>query len=103
MARSRRRAAGRGRGASFEVRFPLIKGDRAPKQKVSTVIDRRRRLAHARILVVDDNRDSARTMAKILELDGHSVVCAYDGRSVSEQVAVRSTRGSPSRYRLAGN
>ena len=45
-----------------------------------------------RILVVDDNRDSARTMAKILEIDGHSVVCAYDGKAVSEQVAAQKSQ-----------
>ncbi len=45
--------------------------------------------APLRILVVDDNRDSARTMAKILEIDGHDVVCAYDGTAVIEQVAAQ--------------
>ena len=36
---------------------------------------------------MDDNRDSARTLARILELDGHDVFCVYDGLSVSEPVA----------------
>ena len=36
---------------------------------------------------MDDNRDSARTMAKILELDGHDVSCVYDGLAVSERAA----------------
>ena len=39
-----------------------------------------------RILIVDDNRDSARTLARVLELDGHEVFCVYDGLSVTEQV-----------------
>lgn len=34
-----------------------------------------------RILVVEDNRDAARSLAQLLELSGHEVVVAPDGRS----------------------
>lgn len=33
-----------------------------------------------RILVVDDNADAAESLAELLELDGHEVFCAGDGR-----------------------
>ena len=36
---------------------------------------------------MDDNRDSAWTLAKVLELDGHEVSCMFDGLSVSDRVA----------------
>jgi CheY-like chemotaxis protein len=35
--------------------------------------------ARARILVADDNRDAAQTLAMLLELEGHEVRTAYDG------------------------
>jgi CheY-like chemotaxis protein len=78
-------------GSEFQVRLPLIKDRPSQKQKdtSSSTADVAPPL---RILVVDDNRDSARTMAKILEIDGHSVVCAYDGKAVIEQVAAQKSQ-----------
>jgi CheY-like chemotaxis protein len=38
--------------------------------------------------VVDDNHDSAESMALLLELDGHKVVTAHDGKKAVE-VALR--------------
>lgn len=35
----------------------------------------------ARVLIVDDNRDTADTMAMLLRVQGYDVVVAYDGRS----------------------
>jgi CheY-like chemotaxis protein len=40
----------------------------------------RPRQAGQRILVVDDNRDSADSLRLLLELSGHEVVVAYSGR-----------------------
>jgi PAS domain S-box-containing protein len=79
-------SAGPGQGSAFEVRLPLIKERSSQPEKATPVLPGHV-ARHLRILVVDDNRDSARTMAKILELDGHDVLCAYDGLSVSERVA----------------
>jgi two-component system CheB/CheR fusion protein len=39
-----------------------------------------------RILIVDDNRDSARTLARVLEFDGHTASCIFDGLAVTEAV-----------------
>jgi CheY-like chemotaxis protein len=77
---------GPGQGSSFEVRLPLIK-ERLFHTDKATPVSPSHVARRLRILVVDDNRDSARTMAKILELDGHDVVCVYDGLAVIEQVA----------------
>ena len=77
---------GPGQGSAFDVRLPLIKGRSSHSEKAAPSSPSHV-ARHLKILVVDDNRDSARTMAKILELDGHDVVCAYDGLSVNERVA----------------
>ena len=45
------------------------------------------RPARRRVLVVDDNKDSAESMSMLLELWGHEVVCAYDGRTALETAA----------------
>src|SRR4051794_24550182 len=37
-----------------------------------------------RVLIVEDNRDSARTLAILLELWGHIVALAYDGPTALE-------------------
>jgi CheY-like chemotaxis protein len=39
-----------------------------------------------RILVADDNQDSARTLARVLELRGDQVFCTFDGPSTIEFV-----------------
>jgi two-component system, chemotaxis family, CheB/CheR fusion protein len=40
-----------------------------------------------RLLVVDDNKDAAESMSMLLELWGHEVICAYDGRAALEAAA----------------
>jgi CheY-like chemotaxis protein len=77
---------GPGQGSMFDVRLPIIKG-RSPHVGNAAPTSTKDLSRHLRILVVDDNRDSARTMAHILQLDGHETFLAYDGLSVFEQVA----------------
>jgi signal transduction histidine kinase len=68
---------GQGRGSVFTVRLPLLRAD-APSAgaahpgPVSATPARR-------ILVVDDNRDSAESMAMMLRLLGNEVAVAHDG------------------------
>jgi len=67
---------GPGRGSTFSIRLP----QRAPAAVVASA-DVPRPVVRSRcILVVDDNRDAADSIAALLELDGHRVCCAYDGR-----------------------
>ena len=79
-------SSGPGQGSEFTVRIPVI-SDRSPSTSHISHSPTITQDFHSRILIVDDNRDSARTLARILELDGHDVFCTYDGLSVSEQVA----------------
>ena len=77
---------GRDHGSEFTVRLPALSATLNQSPHNSRV-ETNHAAGHGRILIVDDNRDSARTMAKILELDGHDVSCVYDGLAVSERAA----------------
>ena len=76
---------GIGRGSEFIVRLPII----AAKPRIGP---RRHEEAAAapkparKVLVVDDNVDTAESTAMLLRLSGHQVHVAYDGASVLEQV-----------------
>jgi CheY-like chemotaxis protein len=43
--------------------------------------------ASVRIMIVDDNRDSADSLASLLQLDGHETQVAYSGRSALESAS----------------
>ncbi len=66
---------GPGRGATFEIELPFVPSvsARAPVP-IAT-----RQLAEQRIVVADDNVDSAESLAALLTLSGHNVFIANDG------------------------
>jgi CheY-like chemotaxis protein len=72
------KSAGLGQGSEFVVRLPLLL--RAPPPPSAWIA---RAVAPAgparRILVIDDNKDSADTIATLLRMVGHEVRTAYDG------------------------
>jgi len=74
---------GPGKGAEFVVRLPAVPAPAAavPTQKSAQASVRRR------ILVVDDHRDSADTLAILLTIMGHDVRTAYDGQEAIELAA----------------
>jgi signal transduction histidine kinase/ActR/RegA family two-component response regulator len=81
------RSAGAGMGSEFVVTLPLpdrgrgvIEMTDAPEQSGGTAPKRR-------VLIVDDNRDAAASMAMILELMGHEVETAHDGLAALEAAA----------------
>jgi PAS domain S-box-containing protein len=76
-------SAGLGAGSEFIVRLPL--GEPPPSATVAPapVVARGRR----RILVVDDNVDSAESMAMILGHEGHEARTAHDGLAALEALA----------------
>jgi signal transduction histidine kinase len=71
---------GLGHGSTFTVRLPL-------SQSSGSVTDQNLRLATAsqsgplRILVIEDNRDAARSLQLLLSLQGHEVEVAFEGSS----------------------
>jgi PAS domain S-box-containing protein len=74
---------GPGRGAEFVVRLPCRPSNEAPtlpKEK-ATASESQDASEGCRILVVDDNRDSAESMALLLRLSGHETWLAFDGNT----------------------
>jgi PAS domain S-box-containing protein len=65
---------GPGRGATFRLRIPAITGSESAEET-----PRSPKPAARRILVVDDNTDSAESLASILELEAHTVSTASSG------------------------
>jgi len=74
------RSEGRGRGAEFRVRLPLVaQGGRSDGGAGRLVGSQR--IARRRFLVVDDNADAATSLALLLRFSGHEVHVAHDGEA----------------------
>jgi CheY-like chemotaxis protein len=67
---------GAGKGSQFTVRLPIVVAD-PPVDVASQPIGRAE--ATQRILIVDDNRDSAASLAMLLDLAGYETFLAHDG------------------------
>jgi CheY-like chemotaxis protein len=71
------RSEGLGRGSEFVVRLPILAEASGPRPReafraaASTV--------RRRVLIVDDNEDSAESLAILLQLSGHETHVAHDG------------------------
>lgn len=76
------RSAGEGQGSEFVVRLPVLErpavvaqSDIAPESSPAR-----------RILIVDDNRDSAESLAMLLEITGNKTYMAHDGLEALEMI-----------------
>ena len=79
------RSDGPGKGSEFVVRLPVAVRRRAQEPRATG----RGRAGQSpvparRILVVDDNRDAADSLAMLLQIMGHEVRTAYDGLEAVE-------------------
>src|SRR5262249_51175726 len=74
------RSGGIGMGSEFIIRLPVVDvpAQQAPQERVESGKERRLG-ATCRILVVDDNRDAADSLAMMLRLMGHEIEMAHDG------------------------
>jgi CheY-like chemotaxis protein len=70
-------SAGVGKGSSFVVRLPIVQGLPVPEKMYSP--ESTSAVPKRRILVVDDNRDGASSLALLLTLMGHDTRTAHDG------------------------
>jgi PAS domain S-box-containing protein len=74
------RSAGPGQGSEFVVHLPACADSSLVLQPVPAVSEHNSRPRGLyRILVVDDNKDAAETLAMLLRLTGHQVRLAFDG------------------------
>ncbi len=67
---------GLGHGAEFVIRLPVLE---SPAGEVASAVPVRTRRQRLRMLIVDDNRDSADSMALLQELCGHQTRVANNG------------------------
>jgi two-component system CheB/CheR fusion protein len=88
-------SAGPGLGSEFVVRFPLDRAGAEPTAPAPERTDAARGILRPvprqqrRILVVDDNRDSAETLAMMLSFHGHETTVAQDGHDALAKFRAR--------------
>jgi PAS domain S-box-containing protein len=77
-------SSGPGKGSRFTVRLPAVqpaaRGDAPRESRVST-------RSGFKVLVADDNRDAADSLARVLGFYGHDVRVAYDGHAALAECA----------------
>jgi PAS domain S-box-containing protein len=73
-------SAGVGTGAELIVRLPIV-SPAVPARGAATAAERHGR----RVLVVDDDEDSAESLAQLIELFGHTPEVVYDGPTALER------------------
>jgi CheY-like chemotaxis protein len=76
------RSAGLGLGSEFTVRLPIL--SERPVSQPPPEAPRTEMIPRRRILVVDDNRDAAESLATLLGLTGHETRVAHDGSEAVE-------------------
>ncbi len=79
---------GEGQGSEFVVRLPALIDTTALPSTVREDVSEHR-ASPRRVLVVDDNRDAAESLAILLKRDGHEVEVALDGQSALLRFAGR--------------
>src|SRR5262245_8865145 len=75
---------GPGRGSEFVVRLPVAAGVPAPETAFPAGEEPLPPLTKCRILIVDDNRDSADSLSMLFQVMGNEVGTAYDGEQAVE-------------------
>jgi two-component system CheB/CheR fusion protein len=80
-------SAGPGRGSEFAIRIPAGAPAAASRTDENLQRDELHPAAGRRILVVDDNFDSAESLAMVLTIYGHETAMAHDGASALELAA----------------
>src|SRR5262245_6595789 len=74
-------SAGVGQGSEFVIRLPLDRSQELPSSAAESSP-----VAERSILIVEDNPDAAEALRMVLELKGHHVTIARDGRRAIEQM-----------------
>jgi signal transduction histidine kinase len=80
-------SAGPGMGSRFTVRLPLSASDLPAESASPAVPEAKPEVVRRRALIIDDNEDSADTLAMMLQLLGHDTRCLYDPRRTHDTVS----------------
>lgn len=72
------KSAGVGHGSEFIVRLPLRKAGIPPHK--AAIHSRAAQPVSRRVLIADDNRDAAESLAALLRMDGHDVTVVHNGQ-----------------------
>jgi len=75
-------SAGTGKGTTFQIRLPRIAQPATIKSPAFTSVN----VSPRRILIVDDNADFARSLAKLLSTAGHQIVVVFGGGQALEAI-----------------
>lgn len=75
-------SAGWGQGATFTIRLPLVE---PPAMTPPTATPQPDSLL--RVLIVDDNRDAADSLAMLLQFEGRQTLCVYSGEEALSVLA----------------
>jgi len=77
---------GTGAGSEFVVKLPVLADEVVESKMTEAPVP----VPSRKILVVDDNRDAAESLAELLSLDGHVTATAFDGPA-----ALRAVQANP--------
>jgi PAS domain S-box-containing protein len=77
-------SAGEGQGSEFIVRLPVLTPEEVAAQHRPDVASESQR--QRRVLIVDDNRDSADSLAMLMQITGNQTYMAHDGVEAVEAV-----------------
>ena len=78
------RSAGEGQGSEFIVRLPVLSREEVAAQHGTDVASESQ--PQRRVLIVDDNRDSADSLAMLMQITGNKTYMAHDGVEAVEAV-----------------
>ncbi|HKQ15226.1 MAG TPA: response regulator [Steroidobacteraceae bacterium] len=70
------------RGATVTMRLPIVERPMVTAAALPQTPD-----SLSRVLIVDDNRDAADSLAMLLQFEGRQTLCAYSGEAALQQVA----------------
>jgi signal transduction histidine kinase len=76
------RSPGVGHGATFTIRLPLVEQPVTAPPAATPQPD-----SLLRVLIVDDNRDAADSLAMLLQFEGRQTLCVYSGEDALRQLA----------------
>jgi CheY-like chemotaxis protein len=80
------KSEGRGKGSEFIVRLPVIVESAVQPERIDVDGEIAGAGASLRILIADDNRDSADSLAILLRMTGNDVRAVYDGAAAVSAV-----------------